>query len=143
MTANYTTAVNEIQTLLKAAWDTTGFPLKYQNVKGAADPPPSTTTPWARSTIQHTPGGQVSLSGGVGGAKRWQKNGFLTVQIFVPAGEGLSEAYALAKTVEDAFAGVETPSAVWFRNPRINEVGPDGEWYQVNFVVDFTYDEIK
>jgi hypothetical protein len=67
----------------------------------------------------------------------------LAVQIFTPSGEGLSEAYNLGKILMDAFEGYATPSQVWFRNARTNEVGPSDSWYQTNFLVDFTYDEMK
>ncbi len=143
MTATFATANNEILATFKAAWDTTGYPVAYENVKGAsATPPAGSSDPWARVTLRHTFGEQASLSGS-GGTRRWRRDGLLTVQIFIPIGEGLSEGYSLAKTVVDAFEGIATTSAVWFRNVRVNEIGNDGEWYQVNVLVDFTYDEIK
>jgi hypothetical protein len=87
-------------------------------------------------------GNQASLAND-GGRRRWERTGLVTVQIFVPAGEGLSEAYSLAKTVADAYEGTTTASGVWFRNVRVNEVGADGAWFQVNALIEFIYDEIK
>ena len=140
MTGTLNQANIDILTLFKTAWDTTGFIALYENVAGE---PPATPSPWARITLRHSGGGQGSLSGALG-TKRWDRNGVLIVQVFVPNGEGLSQAYSLAKIVLDAYEGVSSPlRGVWFRNARINEVGPDGEWFQVNALIDFTYDEIK
>jgi len=139
MTATYAQAVDDILGVFKAAWDPTSHTALYTNVKGEV---PSGEDPWARVNLQHTGGNQASLTGGLG-TTRWARMGFLAVQIFVPIGEGLSEAHALAKIISDAFEGASTANGVWFRNVRVNEVGPDGDWYQVNVVVDFEYDEVK
>lgn len=140
MTATFDTANNEILDTFKAAWDTTGHVALYENVKG--DKPSGNSDPWARVTVRHSFGEQATLAN-AGGQRRWNREGIITVQVFIPLGEGLSEGYALAKIVADAFEGAATPSAVWFRNVRVNEVGPDGEWFQINVLADFTYDEIK
>ena len=140
MTATFDQANIDILTIFKTAWDATGFKALYENVAGE---PPTTPSPWARIVLRHTGGNQGSLSGALG-TQRWDRNGVLIVQVFVPNGEGLSQAYSLAKIVLDAYEGVSSPlRGVWFRNARINEVGPDGEWFQVNILIDFQYDEIK
>ena len=139
MSATYLEAINEIQDIFKSAWDATGHAAVYENVDGSQ---PSTTAPWARVTVRHVSGGQASLANHVG-VRRWYRLGIVTVQVFVPMGEGLSEAYTLSKIISDAYEGAATPSGVWFRNVRINEVGPDGEWYQFNVSADFTYDELR
>lgn len=142
MTATLAEANDEILTLFKTAWDTTGHVADYANVERPVTVPPTTTAPWARARVQHTFGEQDTLAGPTG-TQRFRRDGLFTCQIFVPSGEGLSEAYSLAKTVMDAFEGASTDSGVWFRNARVNEVGPDGEWYQLNVLVDFTYTEVK
>lgn len=140
MSATYEQAVDDILTFFKDAWDATGYTAIYPNIGGDA---PTTVAPWARVTLQHIlPQGQASLSGALG-TQRYERNGILTVQIFTPLGEGLAELYQLSKIVTDAFDGKATPLHVWFRNARVSEVGPSGHWYQVNVLVDFTYDEIK
>lgn len=140
MTGTLNQANIDVLTIFKTAWDATGFPALYENVPGE---PPKTQTPWARIVLRHSGGGQGSLSGALG-QQRWDRNGVLIVQVFVPNGEGLSQAYSLAKIVLDAYEGVSSPlRGVWFRNARINEVGSDGEWFQVNVLVDFVYEEIK
>ncbi len=63
--------------------------------------------------------------------------------MFATAGEGLELAYSLAETVVSAFEGTTTERGVEFRNTRLNEIGPDGDWFQINVLADFTYDEVK
>ncbi len=144
MTATFEEAVDDILTMFKDAWDTTGFGVIYENVVAAegSTVPPTSTDPWARVMVRHVTGNQSSLSGGLG-TQRYTRTGVLIVQIFVPVGEGLSQALQLGKIVADAYEGKASPLQVWFRNVRVNEVGPDGDWYQVNTIANFTYDEVK
>lgn len=139
MTATFREAQDEMLALFKTVWDATGHPALYENV---ADDPPTTATPWARITLQHFPGGQRSLAGEAG-ARRWERNGQIIVQVFTPIGKGTGEAYDLAKIVADAYEGKATASQVWFRGVRVNNIGPDGAWFQLNVIVQFTYDEVK
>jgi hypothetical protein len=131
-------AVDSMLTLFKAAWDTTGYISIYPNVAGDK---PLIAEPWARVNITHEDEAAGSLSGATG-TQRWTRSGFLSVQVFTPTGEGLSNGHALTKIVQDAFEG-QTVDGIWFRNVRVNEIGPDGDYYQINVLIDFTYDEIK
>lgn len=140
MTATFNQANNEILTFFKDAWDPTGHLALYENVKGEK---PSAQEPWARLTVRHGPSRQASLSGALG-TSRYERSGILTVQIFIPNGEGgLSLGYSLGKVIADAFEGKATPNQVWFRNVTINEIGPSDEWFQLNATAEFTYDEVK
>jgi len=139
MTATFDEANDDILTLFKTAWDTTGFLALYENVVGEK---PTAQAPWARITVRHGTGFQSSLTGGLG-KSRFERNGIAAVQIFIPNGEGLSLGYSLSKVVADAFEGKASPKQVWFRNVTINEIGPDEEWFQFNVVIGFTYDEVK
>lgn len=139
MSATYAEAYDEILALFKTAWDTTGYSAHYTNVGSEI---PTTTVPWARAQVQLLDGFQSSLSG-ANAQIRWERQGIFTTQIFVPVGNGLLIGHSLSKTVTDAFEGVTTASGVWFRNARVNEIGPDGDWFQINVLVDFTYDEVK
>lgn len=145
MTATFREASREIHDLFKAAWDTTGHPVDYEGVKDGGTSvklPPTSKTNWARVTLRHIGGGNASLVNGVG-QQLFNRTGLLTVQIFTPVGKGFSGAYDLAKIVTDSFEGEATSSAIWFRNVRINEIGRDGNWMQLNVLIDFTYDERK
>lgn len=139
LSLTYTQARDEILTLLKAAWDPTTYPMIYDDLKGSV---PTTSTPWARATLKHFTGNQSTLANDVGN-RRFSRSGNLTVQIFTESGKGLSLSDTLAKIVTDAFEGQTSPSGIWFRNVRYNEAVADGNWYQVNVIVDFEYDELK
>lgn len=138
MTATFDQATDEILAVFKTAWDATGHIAVYENVEGAK---PTAQDPWARPTINHGTGNETL--GGAGGVKRYDRTGILTIQVFIPNGQGLSPGNALGKILADAFEGVATPSQVWFRNFRFLNIGPAGEWFQFNAVVDFAYDEVK
>lgn len=138
MTATFSEAYNDILTIFKDAWDTTGYDTIYSNVTGD---PPETQVPWARVNIQHGFGDQTL--GDASSKIRYTRTGLFFGQLFMPTGEGLPELYDLAKLIADAYEGKSTPNGVWFRNVRVNEVGPDGSWYQINVIAEFTYDEVK
>ena len=139
MSATFDAANNEILAFFKTAWDTTGLIALYENIEG--EKPPAQVA-WARVTIRHGAGRQSSLSGG-NGTSRFDRDGILTVQIFIANGQGLSQGYILGKVVTDAFEGKATASQVWFRNVIVKEIGPSDEWFQFNVTIEFTYDEIK
>jgi hypothetical protein len=99
-------------------------------------------TAWARAVLQHSNAGTQSLKGGLGKAT-YERQGVLIVQVFTPSGQGLSEAYDMCKLLADAFEGKASPNGVWFRRARINEADKMGDYSQVNFIVEFSYDEVK
>lgn len=144
MTGTVQEAVDDILTIFKIAWDTTGHAVDYENVTPADGVvfPPTTADPWARVVIRHGPAVQSSLSGAFT-TQRYTRVGVFIVQIFVTVGQGLSDGRSLAKIVTDAYEGVASPRQVWFRNVRANEIGSDGDWFQINVLVDFTYDEVR
>lgn len=129
---------DEIFGVFKTAWDTTGFTAIYPNKKGKK--PDDVTESYAKVFIQHSTGGQAAFGDG---ENLFEREGFFTAQVFVPIGQGLKGGMQLCKVIADAFEEGSSPRGVWFRNGRITEIGPDGEWYNVNFVTDFTYDERK
>ena len=98
-------------------------------------------TPFATVVVKHTDGRTASL-GGVG-HRNFLREGMLMVALYFPAGKGLSEAYAGAKIVADAYEGKSSENNVWFRNVRINEQGVMGRFFQIDVLVDFEYYETK
>jgi len=137
-------AIDEILGLFRAAWlgaGQTDDRVKYDNV-GKSSLPPSGLTPWARVILRHTTAGQGSLSGPQG-TRMFERQGILTIQIFVPPGKGLAEAVDLPKIIQDAYEGEETANGAWFRDVVVNEIGPDGDFYRTNVIALFEYDEIK
>lgn len=139
MSLTLTQARDEMMAVFHAAWDTTGHDVFYTDQGG---PGPSDRDPWARVLVQHNIGFEASLRGAEQ-TRKYRREGLITVQLFTPAGDSLSSADTLGKLILDAFEGKKTPGGAWFRNARYNEVGPDGDFYQCNVLVDFEYDEIK
>lgn len=138
MTLTYAQAFDEINIMLKEVWDPTGHQLFYEDVR---DQKSTDKSPWATVVVRHAAGQQDTLGGR--GNRSFLRLGVLIVTINTPSGSGLSEAYALAKVVSDAYEGASSPNGVWFRNVRINELGRDGTFYQTNVLVDFEYHETK
>ena len=137
MTATFQQARDQICAVFKAAWDPR--PVVWDDVPSEK---PTGVPVWARFTIKHALGQQASLAN-ASGVSRYRRQGLIIAQIFTPCGEGLSQAYTSAKVVTDAFEGTTTAGGVWFRNVGPREVGPDGDWYQTNVLIEFEYDEVK
>lgn len=138
MSLTYKQANDDILSLLKTAWDTTGHVMFWEGVRDQREVDMS---PWATVVVRHAAGQQDTL-GGVG-SRQFLRLGTLIVTINTPSSSGLSEGYNLAKVVADAYEGVASPNGVWFRNVRINELGREGTFFQTNVLVDFEYYETK
>lgn len=126
-------ARDEMSALFKAAWGNRA--VIWDGLPGS---PPSGRTPWARFTVRHADGGSGAI-----GNHRFRRQGTIFIQLFAPVGDGLSAMDPLTKIAMDAYEGQSTAGGAWFRDVRSREIGPDGDWYQVNVLVDFEYDEIK
>lgn len=139
MSLTYSEARAEIAEAFTTAWKNANptFPIAYEDAAA-----PGAFTPWARFSLRHNRGEQEALANPLG-SRLFFRDGILLVQIFTPSGEGLTRSYDLAKVAADAFEGRKTPGGVWFRSVRIREVGPDGNWYQLNVTADFQYNEVK
>jgi hypothetical protein len=135
---NYSEARDEMLAVFNAAWQAESLPVVWSDLPSEI---PSTQTPWARVTIRHSTSNQSSLSG-ASGAKMWDRMGTLWVQIFTPIGGGNVEGYRLAQLVTNAFQAAKS-GEVWFRNSRINEVGSDGAFEQINVLTDFLYNDVR
>lgn len=105
--------------------------------------PPGADKAWARFDIRHAPSRQ-STFGHMGG-RRFTRTGLVSVEVFAPTagGVGLSLAEKLGIIARDAFEGRGTASGIWFRNARIQEIGPDKAWCQMNVLAEFVYDEMR
>lgn len=49
----------------------------------------------------------------------------------------------LATALRDIVADVDTPSGMWLRNARFNELPNDSQFYKWNVVAELQYDEVK
>jgi hypothetical protein len=156
MSSNLTPAEarDDILTMVNTGWTAVGsasenLPLLFWNSKQQV---PKTNdangnpTSWGRVNVAHVTGGQGALRGspeGLPNTTPWTRQGLVTVQVFTPLGTGLSIADSLYKIVLDVFEGRKSPLGVWFRETRLNEIGPSGGWFQANILAEFEYDEIK
>ncbi len=123
---------------LHDAWQAADYgPILYTDVGGKV---PDSNVVWARAILRHVSGGQASLAC-FDGKSRWANQGTLFVQVFGPIGDGSTAAYDAAQLVASAYKGKRS-GGVWFRNPRINEVGTTGDFEQINFMTEFNYDQI-
>lgn len=138
MSLTFKEAVDDVNAMFLEAVQPLGYTIHWEAV--AVDRQPG-TNPFFMFITRHAAGRQDTL-GGVG-HRSFQRLGTSVASIYTPVGKGLSESYALAKTVADAYEGKTSQNGVWFRNVRIQEIGRDGEFYQTNVLVDFEYYETK
>lgn len=138
-------ARDEILTHFTTAWNAQASPpiLLYDDRE--RDLPDN--APYARIMVEHNLSTQVTVGGKKalgGGGQRFRRTGLVTVQIFTPFGDGLTDSDPLVDLVLDIFEGEETSSdRVEFRNVRPNEVGQNGAWHQTNVLAEFVYDRVK
>jgi hypothetical protein len=136
-------AVNSILTRLKTAWDAQGGVIPDMQYYNSHDDAPSGAVSWARAQIVHVDSREATLANDVGN-RRFRRVGQLIVEIYTPAGAGLTEPYDRAKVVQDAFEGVRTGSdGIRYSQVRINEVGIQQSWFMLNVLAEFEYDELK
>jgi hypothetical protein len=148
MIATHEQATNEMNTMLMEAWqnhaDTYGIPVVWGNVaapkQGAADPF-GNPKPYLRVETIHEASRTASLRGPAG--SRSEYTGSLVALLHIQADKGSVHALPLISVAADAFTGTKSPGGVWFRNPRINSIGPQGTWYVTALTVTFIYDLIR
>jgi len=90
---------------------------------GDVDYNPPDDVAWVRLNI--LTGEQTQV--GMGSLRRFRRVGVVSVQIFVPAGEGDGLAKELADSVANIFMG-RTVNGVIFRGTGLDRVGVDGAW---------------
>lgn len=149
MLPTFDSARDEVLGLFHTKWiaDTpainggSAIPVHYQGTDEGD--PPAANHAYARITIRHTTSRAAAF--GQDGIRRHTRPGLVTVQVFSPliVQAGLSFAENAAIIARDAFEGVGTASGIWFRNARIQEIGPTAAWFQVNVIAEFEYDEVK
>ena len=132
----YKEARDYIYGIFHAVWDN-NWPVAWGDLPAT---PPSEDIAWAKVRLQHTNGGQSSLSG-ESGSRRFARRGIVAISIFVPVGGGQTKAYELAQMVANAYEDARLD--VWFRNTRIREMGASGAFEQVDVLSDFHYDEVR
>jgi hypothetical protein len=144
---DYVSANDEIKGLFLADWRALAPalnggvvpPIEWKGVDSGTPPPAD--APWARVTVRHTSSPRQTLA--KRGEGRVTRLGLVFIQIFAPIanGQGLLLAQQLAIIARNAYERKGTASGIWFRRARVQEVGADGTWEQINVSLDFQYDE--
>lgn len=138
-TASIAIAMQEIEQRFRSVWE---HKCDYPNTNFDVKKEVKASDIWARYVIKHALGQQSSLAN-VLGEKRFDREGSIIIQVFTPLNKGVLSAYSAAEIVVNAYEGKSTPSGVWFRNVRMNEIDSDeNSWKQINVIIDFIYDQI-
>lgn len=138
MTSTVENARDEMYGLAKNAFE--GLcELVYDDAKAKK---PDGPAPWARATVRHNGGGESSISRG-NGKGRYTRSGTLYLNLFSPPGDGLRVLDPLVKVALDAYEGKTTPSGIWFTKVQVRELGIANGLYQINVLINFSYDEVK
>lgn len=138
MSLTYEEAVDDISAMMLAAWTVTGYNLYWEDVQKERD---KSNNPYVSFFIRHATGSQKTLGGT--GKRMFERTGTAIASIFTPTGNGLSDSYILAKVVSNAYEGKSSDNGVWFKNVRIQEVPSEGQFRQLNVLMDFEYTETK
>lgn len=118
-----------------------GITMKWQGKD--TNEPPSNQAPYTFASINTANEGQASLANAFS-KMRWNSEGTLKVQCFAPLNKGsIDSAMEMALALKRHFRRLVTPGGVWFRHASAEESGMDSAWYQCNFKVTFSFDELQ
>lgn len=158
MTATYTIARDEMfarfgveaAPLLDAI---AGSPVEVRYQGRFVNTPPDPSKFWMRLSTRNLTSrqtafvspDQATVDGSGRGPKVHEERGMLFVEIYAPLTdpEGFERAGKLAELVQDVYQNAETPSGVWFRSVRINDLNDDGKSYRFNVVGQYLFDKLK
>jgi len=151
MTATYVEAVDDIFGLFNSAWDSNAG-----SIVGSVP-----TVYWQGNEPAQTPGKdsfhvhvgtqtvieqQTTFKTGVAPSenKRYTANGLVVIQLYCPmsVSDSMDKGRQLAVLARNAFRGKESANNVWFRNVRINELPAEDDYYRLNIIADFEYDDL-
>jgi hypothetical protein len=125
-----------------------GVPIQFPNkvdavVRDRESATGNNIAPWAQLLWQPATSRQTNV-GRNSGTNRFEHTGTLTLQINVPAGDGLFLAMALATMAGKAFKGTSTSGGVFFKNARTQVIGKirGGLVFRVDFLTEFQFDEV-
>jgi hypothetical protein len=131
--------------LFEAGWLDAGIidptpEVRWQG-KAEGDPPRSY---FARVSMVQASTRQASFAEADGASKtKYDNRGHIIVQVFAPmnAEDAFYNGGLLAEKARDIFRRVETPSGMWFRNMRVNELPNDGEFFRWNVIIEYEFVE--
>jgi len=88
--------------------------------------------------VQHADGSIAAL-----GTKHFRQVGIMSGALYVENGRGRVRTVGKLGDSVLRFFQVTNVAGVTFQNPRLQEVGADGRWWQVNILADFQYDIVR
>lgn len=138
MSLTFKQATDDINAMMKTVADNESIDVHWANRKTHRS---MSEDSFVEFIIRHS-GGQQDTLGGLGN-RSFIRVGIAVARVFTQTGKGLSSAYALAKSIVDAYEGVHSPNGVWFRNVRIQEMGVDGNFFELQVLIEFEYNETK
>ena len=97
-------------------------------------------TPWVRLSMRHFGGGQESL--GDVGSRKFNREGSVFVQVFIPQDQGLSAADIIAQEAREIFEG-KTLSGIRLFTAEIREVGLTDGYHLILVEIGFEYTETR
>jgi hypothetical protein len=116
------------------------FPIALPN-QPFAPPAPGAGVVWASIDVRLATGGQDSL--GAVGQRKFTRGGVVVVQVSTANGHATSLNDDTAQAALGLLDGVRVAADLWTDGGRVVTVGPDGEWYVQNAVVNVQFEETR
>lgn len=110
-------------------------------VTGHRFTPPSIPASWIRITVIFNEGSQTTL--GEKGNRKFQKSGFVNVQVFTPVNKGTDLNDEMANNILVFLDGVSMDYGLWLYNGTIKTIGDRDDYYQQQVVVEFNFEDIR
>lgn len=130
-------AVEAILEAWDAGWTAAhpDVPSFYDNESGAAG------TSFVRVTVIHTTSQQITM--GAIGARRFQRNAQIFVQLFTPIDQGRATISGLADAARSVLEGQTLAGELVIDAGATRENQPDGTWMQMSVVLPCRYFETR
>ena len=95
---------------------------------------------WVRLSVRHTNEPQGTF--GSVGNRRFERNGFIVVQVFTPLNSNLQGSDELIEGLQEIFEATKF-SNIYSNNSNSQEIGNQGRWFLTLFQSDLFYEQIK
>jgi len=129
-------ATESIYKLIADNWNPADGDLVFDNESYKQD-----NKPFVRAVVRHFLSDQETL-GPIGQKRSWERRGNLFVQIFTLANTGRGNSDVIASKLKTALEGSRIPgTGVVLFAGLTQEIGNDGPFFQMNYVVPFVYYE--
>lgn len=105
------------------------------------DSPPEGNVYWARWS--NSIAVQDQMTHRSGNIRRYHTRGNIFIQVFAPirhANQSLDKCGKLAMLARDAYRGKRSTGGITYHYCRVQNIDPDGKFYQRNAVIEYRYD---